>query len=130
MYVTFERSAELDHALRELAVQRAHRAMHGFALTIRQAHLHLSNALNPRPVGGKRCWAQITVGDSIIAIGVAEAPDWREAIDKALARAIRSVPNIQRRLSANARIAAAASRDRLRRHVRPGKPSGTAPSAV
>jgi hypothetical protein len=130
MYVTLEHSAELDYALRELAVQRVRRAMHGFALPIRQAHLHLSNALNLRLFGGKRCWAQITVGDSIIAIGVAQAPDWREALDKALARAVRSVPNIQRRLRANARIAAAASRDRLRRRVHLGEPSGTAPSAI
>src|ERR1700761_6195081 len=119
MYVTFEHSSALDPELRQLVVQRATRAMHGFALAIRQVHVHLSKSLDLSLSSEKRCWVQLTVGESVIAIGVAQAADWTAAVDKALARAIRTVPEIQRRFRLARRAAKDAVRGRFSVHPSP-----------
>ena len=80
MYVAFEPSLPVDPDVRELAIHRAHRALQGHSAPITQTRVHLSTSLSHTLSSEKRCWVELTLGDSATLIGVAQAAEWRTQV--------------------------------------------------
>jgi hypothetical protein len=101
MDVYFESRCPDGDQLRALAVRHTHAATHRIVNPVSWVKVQLSNTTQADNSADKRCRVEFTIGHSGAIVASANAPDWRSALDRALARATGWLPHIQRRLRAS-----------------------------
>ena len=98
MDVYFESRCPDGDQWRALAVWRSHAATHRIVNFVSCVKVQLSNTAQADSSADKRCRVEFTIGHTGAIVASANASDWRSALDRALARATRWLPHIQRRL--------------------------------
>jgi hypothetical protein len=97
MQVIFESRDPQGAELRDLAVARLQFVMRRLSGLVPRARLRLSDVNGPRGGVDKRCQVELTTDGAGKVVITSVAPQWRGAIDSALARAARVLLRLWRR---------------------------------